>query len=129
MLQKSLTTTNSVQAKEPVGGNRCSAWQGYNKGESIDCKLRSLGLSTSDIDYLFLSHMDFDHTSGLCLVQNVKRIMVQKKNLQTAKNTFSVMSKQIGILRKNLWIGYVNAHRMKTASWWQQITIQPSENR
>lgn len=57
-------------------------------GESIDCKLRGLGLSASDIDYLFFSHMDFDHTSGLRLVKNVKRIMAAEEELADSKKYF-----------------------------------------
>lgn len=38
-------------------------------GASVDCKLKQLGVLPSEIDYLFFSHMDFDHTSGLRLVQ------------------------------------------------------------
>ncbi|MGN0408914.1 MAG: hypothetical protein ACI4E3_00755 [Candidatus Fimousia sp.] len=40
------------------------------------------------MDYLFLSHMDFDHTSGLCLVQNVKRIMAAEEELTDSKKYF-----------------------------------------
>lgn len=32
--------------------------------KSVDCKLKQLGIAPSEIDYLFFSHMDFDHTSG-----------------------------------------------------------------
>lgn len=42
--------------------------------EGIDTKLKSLGLCPEDIDCVFLSHMDFDHTSGLRLVKNAKAI-------------------------------------------------------
>ena len=31
-------------------------------GEGIDSKLASLGLRPKDIDHVFISHMDFDHT-------------------------------------------------------------------
>lgn len=60
-------------------------------GESIDCKPRGLGLSASDIDYLFFSHMDFAHTSGFHLVKNAKSIMAAEEELEDSKNTSSVM--------------------------------------
>lgn len=43
-------------------------------GEGIDSKLSALGLSDRDIDHVFISHMDFDHTSGLRLVRDAKDI-------------------------------------------------------
>lgn len=73
-----------------------------NDGESIDCKLRGLGLSDSDIDYLFFSHMDFDHTSGLRLVQNAKHIMAAEEELADSKKYFFRYVKQTGILRMSL---------------------------
>lgn len=42
--------------------------------EGIDSKLKSVGLSPRDIDSVFISHMDFDHTSGLRLVKDVSDI-------------------------------------------------------
>ena len=45
---------------------------GGNKG--IDSKLASVGLCPKDIDRIFISHMDFDHVSGLRLVKDAKDI-------------------------------------------------------
>lgn len=42
--------------------------------EGIDSKLRSVGLVPSDLDHVFISHMDFDHASGLRLVREAKDI-------------------------------------------------------
>lgn len=42
--------------------------------EGIDSKLRSIGLLSKDIDHVFISHMDFDHASGLRLVKDAKDI-------------------------------------------------------
>lgn len=58
------------------------------KGESIDCKLRNLGIRPSDLEYIFFSHMDFDHTSGLRLVKDVKRIMAAKEEIADSKKYF-----------------------------------------
>ena len=49
------------------------------QGDSVDCKLASLGLAAKDIDCIFFSHMDFDHTSGLRLVADAKRVMAAKE--------------------------------------------------
>lgn len=45
---------------------------GENNG--VDNKLKAIGLTPSDIDHVFISHMDFDHTSGLRLVDKAKDI-------------------------------------------------------
>lgn len=44
------------------------------ENEGIDSKLKTIGLLPSDIDHVFISHMDFDHTSGLRLVKEAKDI-------------------------------------------------------
>ena len=36
------------------------------EGESVDDKLSEHNLRAQDLDYIFFSNMDFDHTSGLC---------------------------------------------------------------
>lgn len=55
------------------------------EGESIDARLSSLGLSPSDIDYVFITHMDLDHVSGLSLLKDAKMIMASKEELDSAK--------------------------------------------
>lgn len=55
------------------------------EGESIDCKLQKLGLKPVDIDYVFFSHMDFDHISGLRLVKDAQRIMASKEEIADSK--------------------------------------------
>lgn len=57
-------------------------------GDSIDCKLQKLGLTDTDIDYIFFSHMDFDHTSGLCLVANAKHVMAAEEEIADANKYF-----------------------------------------
>lgn len=44
------------------------------ENEGIDSKLKSVGLSVADIDHVFISHMDFDHASGLRLVRTARDI-------------------------------------------------------
>lgn len=66
------------------------------KGESVDCKLNSLGLKPSDIDYVFYSHLDFDHVSGTAIVADAKNFMVSEEELKSAeKGSFRYM--------KELW--------------------------
>lgn len=57
--------------------------------EGIDSKLKSVGLSPRDIDSVFISHMDFDHTSGLRLVKDVSDIRCSEEEW-TACNKFSL---------------------------------------
>lgn len=44
------------------------------ENEGIDSKLSSVRLSAADIDHIFISHMDFDHASGLRLVRTARDI-------------------------------------------------------
>ena len=44
------------------------------ENEGIDSKLASVGLRPEDLDHVFISHMDFDHASGLRLVKNARDI-------------------------------------------------------
>lgn len=58
------------------------------QGDSIDCKLQNLGLTAKDLDYIFFSHMDFDHTSGLRLVTDAKHIMAAKEEIDDSNRYF-----------------------------------------
>lgn len=58
------------------------------QGESIDYKLKALGINPSDIDCVFFSHMDFDHTSGLRLVKNAGRIMAAEEEIADSRKYF-----------------------------------------
>ena len=49
------------------------------KGEGVDEKLNKFGFSTTDLKSVFISHMDFDHASGLRLVKNVRDIRTSKE--------------------------------------------------
>lgn len=42
--------------------------------EGVDSKLKSVGLRPEQIDHVFISHMDFDHASGLRLVRAARDI-------------------------------------------------------
>lgn len=56
------------------------------ENEGIDSKLRSIGLSAAELDHVFISHMDFDHTSGLRLVRAAREI-------RTAQEEWNACSK------------------------------------
>lgn len=60
-----------------------------NADDGIDSKLKSLGLGAEDLDHVFISHMDFDHASGLRLVKDAKSICTAKEEW-AACNAFSI---------------------------------------
>lgn len=49
------------------------------ENEGIDSKLKSIGLTAAEISHIFISHMDFDHTSGLRLLKGVADIRTSKE--------------------------------------------------
>lgn len=57
--------------------------------EGIDSKLKTAGFLPKDMDYVFISHMDFDHASGLRLVKEAKDIRCSEEEW-TACNRFSL---------------------------------------
>lgn len=67
-------------------------------GEAVDEQLAALGIKPQDLDYVFISHMDGDHISGLRLVKDAKRILTSREELEVATK---------GELRyvKRLWQG------------------------
>ena len=59
--------------------------QGYTpKGEAIDEQLKSLGVKTSELDYVVLTHLDCDHACGLHQVADAKRIIVSEDEMKYA---------------------------------------------
>ena len=56
--------------------------------EGVDDKLRALGLCPSDIDAVYFSHLDFDHTSGVPLVSEAKRFFAAAEELKDADRYF-----------------------------------------
>lgn len=55
------------------------------QNEGVDSKLKNCGLSDYDIDAVFLSHMDFDHTSGLRLVKHAKGFYASTEEIADAE--------------------------------------------
>lgn len=57
--------------------------------EGIDSKIKTICLLPKDIDHVFISHMDFDHASGLRLVKDAKDIRCAEEEW-IACNKFSL---------------------------------------
>lgn len=55
------------------------------KGQAIDEQLSAMGIRTSDLDLVLLSHLDCDHANGLKLVRDAKKILVSKDELEFSK--------------------------------------------
>lgn len=85
--------------------------------EGIDSKLRSIGLLSKDIDHVFISHMDFDHASGLRLVKDAKDIRTADEEWEACRKfslryvdtwtnicevrTFSYVQSDIGLVGRS----------------------------
>ena len=54
------------------------------EGEAVDEQLSAIGIKPADLDYVFLTHMDVDHVSGVGLVKDAKHIMTTKEELEAA---------------------------------------------
>lgn len=57
------------------------------KGEAIHEQLNDLGITTNEIDYVLLTHLDCDHVNGLKQVSDAKKILVSKDELAFAKHS------------------------------------------
>lgn len=58
------------------------------EGEGVDGKLKALGLRPEDIDCVYFSHLDFDHTSGIPLVLGARRFSAAREELADADRYF-----------------------------------------
>lgn len=77
--------------------------QGYlPAGEAVDEQLGRLGIQTSDLDYVVLTHLDCDHVCGLHQVADAKHILVSEAEMKFA-DKFSVTNKVR--FRKQWWKG------------------------
>ena len=56
-----------------------------SKDEGVDSKLKNCGLQDIDMKAVYLSHMDFDHTSGLRLVIHAKGFYAAREEMADAK--------------------------------------------
>lgn len=55
------------------------------EGQAVNEQLATLGYETSDIDYVFITHMDGDHIGGIKLVKDAKNIMVSEPEWNDSK--------------------------------------------
>lgn len=78
------------------------------KGATVNEQLEKMGIKTSDLDYVILSHLDCDHANGLKQVADAKNILVSNDELVFA----SKLSNKIRY-NKEWWDG-VN---LKTFEW------------
>lgn len=59
--------------------------QGYlPAGEAVDEQLRALGVETSEIDYVILTHLDCDHVCGVHQVADARHILVSETEMKFA---------------------------------------------
>lgn len=56
--------------------------------DGADSKLQALHVYPEDIDCVYFSHMDFDHTSGIPLVKGAKRFSAAREELSDANRYF-----------------------------------------
>lgn len=77
-------------------------------GEAIDEQLLKLGIKPEELDYVFLTHLDVDHASGLKLVDKAKHICISEEEYQAMEQ---------GDIRyhKGLWEG-INLDTIKMKS-------------
>lgn len=69
------------------------------ENEGVDSKLASVGMSAMDIDHVFISHMDFDHTSGLRLVKSAPDIRTSEEEWKAcSKFSFRYVDTWTGIV-------------------------------
>lgn len=77
--------------------------QGYvAPGKAIDEQLKELGVQTSDLDYVVLTHLDCDHVCGLHQVADAKHILVSEAEMKFVKQ-FSLTN--MVRFRKQWWEG------------------------
>ena len=55
------------------------------EGKAINEQLSKLGIDIKDLDYVFLTHMDCDHASGIRLVKDAKKIMISEEEFKSVK--------------------------------------------
>lgn len=79
-------------------------------GEAINEQLASMGIATSQLDYVLISHLDCDHANGLKQVADAKNILVSRAEMEGTKRR----NLQIRIRFQQRWWQGVN---LKTFDW------------
>ncbi|MCH3922060.1 N-acyl homoserine lactonase family protein [Limosilactobacillus sp.] len=55
-------------------------------GQAVNEQLAAMGIKTSDLDYVLMSHLHCDHADGLSLVRDAKHILVSEEEWQAANH-------------------------------------------
>lgn len=71
-------------------------------GEAVDEQLNSLGVQTSDLDYVVLTHLDCDHVCGVHQVADAKHILVSEAEMKFARKLSPVNRVRF---RRKWWSG------------------------
>ena len=81
--------------------------QGYlPAGEAVDEQLKKMGIDSSDLDYVVLTHLDCDHVCGLHQVRDAKHILVSEAEMKFVEK-FSI----------------VNSFRFQKR-WWKDVHLE-----
>lgn len=67
--------------------------QGYlPAADAVDEQLVKLGINTSDLDYVVITHLDCDHVCGVHQVADARHILVSEAEMRFAEK-FSITNK------------------------------------
>ncbi len=78
--------------------------QGYTpKGQTVNEQLESMGVDTSDLDYVVLTHLDCDHACGLHQVADAKRILVSDDEMKFANSVLPTHFDNIVRYKSRWW--------------------------
>jgi len=59
-----------------------------DKNDGVDSKLKALNIRPEEIDCVYFSHLDFDHTSGIPLLAKAKRFSAAREEISDADRYF-----------------------------------------
>ncbi|TNJ28140.1 Quorum-quenching N-acyl-homoserine lactonase [Giardia muris] len=77
-----------LETRDTVVNRKCFLPVSYGDlpdGDAVHEHLARLGYTPQDLDYVFLSHLDNDHTGGLPQLKDAKRIMVSEPEWNAAQ--------------------------------------------
>lgn len=58
-----------------------------SEGQAVNEQLKKINIETNELDYVFVTHMDCDHASGLELVKDAKKIMISEEELKAINSS------------------------------------------
>ena len=78
--------------------------QGFTPaGQTVDEQLNAMGVRTSDLDYVILTHLDCDHACGLHQVADAKRILVSEEEVRYAQSVLPTHFDNVVRYKKRWW--------------------------